>query len=282
MRPSPLSKQKSEVRVFVKKSTNLFRVCWWNGGGAIRSRIRVNPGLNTLLKSSPDMFVYGESGCSNERGLFLSGYRFLFHRSYIRDKQKHRRGMVVFYREKYHNIISKVYSSRNFDIVWIKLVTKRSHLYFCFFYAPGAHCPEEVRTSFYKCLSDSHLKFADKGEIFFLGDANARLGVFTNDLNIHGTPVTNKNKSLFMGFTDYCGLTLLNNIFAKGVPTYEIPNLKRSIIDMGMTNSLKTVSEFKVLLLNSCHKVLEVSINLSLNTEKCRLQPYRNFNRPGN
>ena len=80
----------------------------------------------------------------------------------------------------------------------------------------------------------------------------------------------------------------MNNIFAKGVPTYEIPNLKRSIIDMGMTNSLKNVSEFKVLSLNlgvtpqTCHKVLELSVNISLKTEKCRILPCRNFNRIGN
>ena len=170
------------------------------------------------------MFVYGESGCSNARGLFLPGYRFLFHRSYIKDKQKYRRGLVIFYREKYHNLISKAYSSKKFDIVWTKLVTKSKQLCFCFFYAPGAHCPEDVRIRFYKLLTDSYMKFAKKGDIYFLGDANARLGIFTNDLNIHGTPVTNKNKPLFMGFTEYCGLTLLNNVFTIGAPKYEIQN----------------------------------------------------------
>ena len=77
-------------------SAKSFRVCWWNGGGAIRNRISVNPGLGSLLKTNPDIFVYGESACSNANGLFLSGYRFLFHRSYIKDKQKFRRGLVIF------------------------------------------------------------------------------------------------------------------------------------------------------------------------------------------
>ena len=81
--PNLSCKQKSKVKMLDDNSSNLLRVCWWNGGGAIRSRIGVNPGLNTFLKTNPDMFVYGESGCSNERGFFLSGYRFLFHRSYI-------------------------------------------------------------------------------------------------------------------------------------------------------------------------------------------------------
>ena len=185
------------------ESEESFRMCWWNGGGAIRNRLSVNPGLVSLLKTNPDIFVYGESACSHARGLFLSGYRFLFHRSYIKDKQKSRRGLVIFYREKYHNLISKAYSSKNFDIVWIKLATKNKQLYFCFFYAPGAHFPEDVRIRFYKILSESYKKFAKKGDIYFLGDANARLGTFTNDLNIHGTPVTNKNKPLFNGFTEY-------------------------------------------------------------------------------
>ena len=145
---------------------------------------------------------------------------------------------------------------------------KVNNYIFLFFYAPGAHCPEEVRVSFYKCLSDSYSKFSDKGKNFFLGDTNARLGKYTNDFNIHGTPITNKNKPLFMGFTEYCGITLLNNIFAKGTYTYEIPKMKRSIIDMGMTNSLRSVLVFKVLSLNlgvtpqTCHKVLELSIKI--------------------
>ena len=133
----------------------IFRVCWWNGGGAIRERISVNPNLSLLFESKPDIFAYGEAQASNTRGLFLSGYRFLFHRSYLKDRLKNRRGLVVFYRKKYHNYISKVYASRNFDIIWIRLVTGSVPVYFCFFYAPGAPCSEDVRVGFYKCLSDS-------------------------------------------------------------------------------------------------------------------------------
>ena len=110
-----------------------FRVCWWNGGGAVRKRVSVNPGLSSLLKSKPDIFVYGESATPNARGLFLNGYRFLLHRSYLNNKDNYRRGMIIFYREKYHNIISKVYSSKTFDIVWIRLVTNENPLFFCFF-----------------------------------------------------------------------------------------------------------------------------------------------------
>ena len=78
------SKESVDHHIFSK----LFRVCWWNGGGAIRTRININPGLISLLETKPDIFDYGESTSSNARGLFLPGYRFLFHRSYIKDKQK--------------------------------------------------------------------------------------------------------------------------------------------------------------------------------------------------
>ena len=109
------------------------RVSWWNGGGAVLKRLSVNPGLGELLKSYPDIFVYGEAELSNTRGLFLPGYRFIFHRSYLRDNEKYRRGIVIFYKTNYHHLISKAYSSNIFDIAWIRLVTNRNPQYFCFF-----------------------------------------------------------------------------------------------------------------------------------------------------
>ena len=109
--------------------------------------------------------------------------------------------------------LKRIVGKKKIDILWIKLATKSKPLYFSFFYAPGVHIHEDVRIRFYKILSNSYKKFAKKGDIYFLGDANARLGTFTNDLNIHVNPVTHKIKTLFMVFTEYCGLTLLNNVF---------------------------------------------------------------------
>ena len=91
-----------------------------------------------------------------------------------------------------------------------------------------------------------------------------------------------------MGFTEYCGITLLNNIFAKGIYTYEIPKMKRSIIDMGMTNSLRSVLDFKVLSLNlgvtpqTCHKVLELSIKIVPKPVEGKIPQVNKFNLPGN
>ena len=72
-----------------------------------------------------------------------------------------------------------------------------------------------------------------------MGDSNARLGEFLNDLDIHRNPVSNKNEPLFQGFLEYTGLTLLNKKYSFGIPTYEIINRKRSIIDFALINSEK-------------------------------------------
>ena len=94
-----------------------FDVCYWNGGGGLLKRLKVNPALRKLLDKNPDIFVYGESGMSTKRGLFLKDYIFIFHRSYIKAADKHRRGLVIFYLKKYQHLISKVYSSNIFEIV---------------------------------------------------------------------------------------------------------------------------------------------------------------------
>ena len=90
-----------------------------------------------------------------------------------------------------------------------------------------------------------------------------------------------------MGFVEFCGLTLLNKLFARGVPTYEIPKQRRSIIDFGLTNALKTVRNFKVLQLNlgvtpqTCHRVVELSIDVVLKPDERKVPGYQLFNRPG-
>ena len=35
------------------------------------------------------------------------------------------------------------------------------------------------------------MKLADKHKKYFLGDANAKLGEYINDTNIHGNPISN-------------------------------------------------------------------------------------------
>ena len=108
--------------------------------------------------------------------------------------------MVLFYRQQHTHRIAKVFASKLFDIVWLRLATKSGSIYICFFYAPGAHHEEEFRIKFYNTLCKSFEKFGKLGNVFMICDSNARLGKFTNDRNIHGIPIKNNNYNLFTGF----------------------------------------------------------------------------------
>ena len=122
---------------------------------------------------------------------------------------------------------------------------------------------------FYHTFTVNYDNFSKKGKVFLLGDSNARLGEFLNDLDFHGNTVSNKNKPLFQGFLDYSGLTLLNRKYCFGIPTYEVINRKRSIIDFGLTNSDNLVENFEIMPNNigvspqSCHKVLKLSLKFN-------------------
>jgi len=141
------------------------------------------------------------------------------HRSYLRDKTKCRRGMVLFYRQQHAQKIAKNFSCVKFDIVWLRLATRSGLIYICFFYAPGAHHEKSIRSDFYNTLCRSFEKFCNLGRVIMLCDSNARLGKFTNDLNIHGILIKNKNCNLFTAFLEYSGLELLNRLYTLGEPT---------------------------------------------------------------
>ena len=155
---------------------------WWNGGGGVRKRLSVNPGLKEFIATKPDIWTYCESGITNSQSLSLEGYNYFFHRSYLRDKSKFRRGMVLFYRQQHAQKIAKVFSSVKFDIVWLRLAT-RSGLKEVFF--------------FFNTLCTSYEKFCNLGHVIMLCDSNARLGKYTNDRNIHGNHIENNNCNLF-------------------------------------------------------------------------------------
>ena len=101
-----------------------------------------------------------------------------------------------------------------------------------------------------------------------MGDPNARLGSFSLDRDIHDNYISNKNKPLFMGFLQYCGMHLLNKIYAPGKPTYEILQRKKSIIDLALASSLRLVSDFEILpdilgtSIQKCHKIILLSLKL--------------------
>ena len=51
---------------------------WWNRGGGLLKRLKVNPELKNILSKKPDIFTFGESGLSKKSGLFLKDYFFFF------------------------------------------------------------------------------------------------------------------------------------------------------------------------------------------------------------
>ena len=117
----------------VSTNSTFFRFCWWNGGGKIRKRLRTNPELHKLLAKSPDVFVYGEAQTPSSENLSISGYICYLHKSKLSSPNNHRRGLSIFYRKKFRFLFTKVYASRQYDIVWMRLVTAIENIHLCFF-----------------------------------------------------------------------------------------------------------------------------------------------------
>ena len=249
-----------------RNKNTFFRFCWWNGGGKIRSRLHNNPELRKLLNSKPDIFVYGESETPSPIELSIKGYVLYLYKSKLNITGNYRRGLAIFYRSKHRFHITKVYSSKKYDIVWMRFDTPQEPLFFCFFYSPGSHHPLSVRTKYYDIFSCQYTRFASTGKVYLVGDTNARLGSLLNDRNLHGALTTNSNKPLFLQFLEYSGLVILNSMYSKGVPTYEIVGKKRSIIDFCLTNSPDTVCNFLIsprpfgVNSQTCHRALTTTI----------------------
>ena len=256
------------------------KIVWWNGGGKVIQRLKVNPVLQQFLETKPDIFVYGEAliyKSGNE--LKLDGYEMIVHKAHNHGV---RRGMVVFYRKKYACIITKGRSSKKFDTVWLRMKTKQEERIFGFFYAPGANHEEKCREEFYDELSKGVENYKGK-KIYLLGDSNARLGEFSADTDINGNMKSNKNKLIFLSFIRYAELKYLNRIYERGKPTYEIMGKKRSIIDVALTNNIRQVVNFevipKMLGVNSqtCHKLIRITIRIEADQRKIEKKPFNKF-----
>lgn len=244
-------------------------------------RLKTNPELRKLLKTKPDMFVYGEAETPSTQNLYIDGYCCYLHKSKLEIDGNLRRGLALFYRTKYRFLISIEYTSQKYDIVWIKLKTTGETVYFCFFYAPGSHHSLEIRNKFYDHFSSAYLKFSSLGKVYLIGDTNARLGSILNDRNVHGQLISNANKSLFLEFLDFSGLVILNKRYCWGASTYEIVNRKRSIIDLCLTNTPENVLDFKIEPIpfgvnsQTCHKALTATISVLLSVKTPPLIPRR-------
>ena len=258
--------EKSLRRNTPRPNKCFFKVCWWNGGGSIQLRLSTNPELRNFLETKPDIFSYGETCSPSSVGLNINGYATYLHKARLNVDGNYRRGLAIFYLKKYRFLITKVYSCKTYDIVWIRYNSPNEPLFFCFFYAPGSHHPLQVRTKFYEIFSKNYTRFASLGKVYLLGDTNARLGRLLHDKNVRGEFIANSNQPLFLDFLKYSGLTILNSIFCKGTPTYEIVNKKRSIIDMGLTNSVVSVHNFEIaptpfgVNSQTCHRALTLTV----------------------
>ena len=101
-----------------------------------------------------------------------------------------------------------------------------------FFYGPEESHIETTRPDLFDEMKRGFDRYPKGSNIFLLGDSKTRLGTYSQDMNIKAKYVSNKNKPLFLGFLEYTGMTYLNNLFARGVPTYEITGKRQSIIDI--------------------------------------------------
>ena len=258
-----------------------FVVSWWNGGGKMYARMAVNQELTCFLNTKPDIFAYGESQIYKNSRTSIPGYRTINH---LAKRNTWRRGIAVHYLQEYQHVITKGKTSKVFDILWIRIKTPRKECVICFFYAPGEAHAEAKRIEFYNELRSGYQFYSTNSKIILLGDTNARLGRYSGDLDIHGKLVSNRNKPLFLSFLEYTGLTYLNGIYARGLPTYEIKGRRRSIIDAGLSNSVSFIKSFEVMSTilganaQTCHKVLKLTMdwriraesNSSSKTEKIR------------
>ena len=65
--------------------SNHIMISWWNGGGKVVARLKVNPVLNQYLKTKPDIFAYGEALVSQDtKEMKLEGYNTIIHKAKIK------------------------------------------------------------------------------------------------------------------------------------------------------------------------------------------------------
>ena len=81
---------------------NNIKVFYWNGGGSMAARLRVNPLLNEVLNSKPDIFAYAECLVYKSIASPLPHYSLILHKA---QKKTKRRGIAIFVKNEYtHNV----------------------------------------------------------------------------------------------------------------------------------------------------------------------------------
>ena len=152
------------------KKEEVTTILWWNGGGKLISRLAVNPVLKDFLDKKPDIFAYGESLVfRRKKDLKLLGYKVIVHKAQLKGLK---RGIVIYYKEKLANIITKEHSSDKYDIIWLRMKSPDNESLIAFFYAPGANHDEKHREEFYDELREGIDRYK-QNKIYLMGDSNA-------------------------------------------------------------------------------------------------------------
>ena len=132
----PEKDKEAEQKIFGKRrNRNEIIISWWNGGGKLISRIKINPVLKHFLGRKLEIFAYGEAQiykATNE--LNICDYRTIVHTAL---RKGNWRGIVVYYRKTLENIITREHSSEKFDIIWLRMKSPEEECLIVFFYAPG-------------------------------------------------------------------------------------------------------------------------------------------------
>ena len=98
------------------------------------------------MATRPDIFAYGEAQVATKtKEIKINGYTTILHSA---QREGRRRGIVVYFKNKHTQVITKEACSKKFDILWLRMKTSREEKIFGFFYAPGAHIEEKTRESF--------------------------------------------------------------------------------------------------------------------------------------
>jgi len=156
-----------------------FVLLFWNGGGSMAARMRVNPEIQNAISFKPDIFAYAECLVYKSSRVTLPHYSLIIHKA---KQYSSRRGLAIFFRNEHTHNLSQDFSSRKYDIIWLryeylsKASKSRKFKIFCFFYSPGENHTEQIRSGFYEELAQGWGRYPKGTEIFMLGDSNARLG----------------------------------------------------------------------------------------------------------
>ena len=121
-------KRRKREKVEVPETGNV--VAWWNGGGKLIPRIKANPELQRFMATNPDIFAYGEALVfKSTKEHNITGYKMMLHKART---DGIRRGIAVYYRDKHAHTITKDATSKEFDIIWIRMKNKKDEDFWVF------------------------------------------------------------------------------------------------------------------------------------------------------